>query len=63
MHGIAMAGRRLRSRKIAAAQDEIVKGVSDVVHEVLKNVSESLTADMRADSGCINRVSVERSTI
>ena len=59
-HDIAsMAGRRLRSRRIATAQEEIVKGVTDVVHEVLRNVSESPTADVRAGSG-YNRAPVER---
>ena len=38
-----MAGRWLRSRKIEAAREEIVKGVSNVVQEALRNVSESPT--------------------
>ena len=52
MYEAEVMSRRLRSgriRDVADAQEKIVKGVSDVVHEVLRNVSASPTAESRAD--------------
>ena len=46
----AMAGRQLRSRRIEAAQEEIVKGVSNVVQLALRNVSESPVTDITGSS-------------
>lgn len=51
-----MAGRwHLRSRKIEAAQEEIVKGVSNVVQEALRNVSESPNSDVSGGSRSTSR--------